>query len=118
MSSDTYTRNYIDNMNKKNNNNSKVASNGNYIDNRNLAKIVHNRRNNSSDIRKEKIGKESNVNMQDNGDNDALSKLVTQVPQKGNVTKNISRPSTGAVNVDTKGTSDYSMKYLLYLNLN
>lgn len=111
MSSDTYTRNYIDNMNKKNNTN-KLGNSGNYIDNRNLAKIVHNRRNNSSDIRKEKIqnGKE-NLNIQDPSDNDALSKLVTQVPKNNNITtKNISRPSTGAVNIDTRGTSDYSMK--------
>jgi hypothetical protein len=113
MSSDTYTRNYIDNMNKKNNinnNNAKISTAGNYIDNKNLAKIVHNRRNNSSDIRKEKIGRENNLYLQDNNnnnnDNDALSKLVTQVPKNGN----ISRPSTGAVNIDTKGNSDYSMK--------
>ena len=35
-------------------------------------------------------------------------------PKNGNVTKNISRPSTGAVNIDTKGTSDYSLKYLKF----
>jgi hypothetical protein len=114
MSSDTYTKNYIDNMNKKNNinnNNGKITTAGNYIDNKNLAKIVHNRRNNSSDIRKEKIGRENNLYLQDNNnninnDNDALSKLVTQVPKNGN----ISRPSTGAINTDNKGASDYSMK--------
>jgi hypothetical protein len=116
MSSDTYTRNYIDNMNKKNNNNNNNlvgGTPGNYIDNKNLAKIVYNRRNNSSDIRKEKIGKDNNVYLQENNETDLLSKLVTQVQKNANTnitTKNISRPSTGAVNVDTKGTSEYAMK--------
>ena len=100
ISPDSYsTRNYIDNLNRKNNNKA-----NNYIDNKNLAKILHNRRNNSSDIRKEKIGKESNLNLPD--ENEALSKLVTQVPKNGHV----SRPSTGAVGIDVKNTSDYSMK--------
>ena len=111
MSSDNYSNNYIDNMNRKNTNN-KVGTNPNYVDNRNLAKIVHNRRNNSSDIRKEKIGKESNLNLQDNNDNNALSKLVTQVPKNSNMNiKNISRPSTDAVNMDNKSATDNSMKY-------
>jgi hypothetical protein len=71
----------------------------NYNDNKNLSKIVHNRRNYSSDIRKEKFGRanmnddynENNEFNNNYNDNEAISKLVTQVP------KNSIRPNTGEI---------------------
>lgn len=114
MTSDAYTREYIDNINKKNQYTAKLAAPGNFVDNKNLAKIIYNRRNNSTDVRREKLGKENNDYQQnyENNDNDALlSKLVTQVPKNGNLNLvNTSRPNTGAVNQDLKMGSDAAMK--------
>jgi hypothetical protein len=114
MSSDSYAREYMDNINKKNQFTNKLPAPGNYIDNRNLAKIVYNRRNNSTDIRREKTGKEMNDYQQnnENNDNDALiSKLITQAPKNGmNSIKNNSRPNTGAMNQDLKMGNESSMK--------
>lgn len=114
MTSDAYAREYMNNLHNKNQYSNKLAAPGNFVDNRNLAKIIYNRRNNSTDIRKEKIGKEINDYPQniDNNDNDALlSKLVTQVPKNGNLNMiNTSRPSTGAVNQELKVGSDAAMK--------
>lgn len=114
MTSEAYSREYIDNINRKSQFTAKLAAPGNFVDNRNLAKIIYNRRNNSTDIRKEKIGKEINDYPQnyDNNDHDALlSKLVTQVPKNGNLNiVNSSRPNTGAINQDLKMGSDAAMK--------
>ncbi len=114
MTSEAYSREYIDNINRKNQYTAKLAAPGNFVDNKNLAKIIYNRRNNSTDIRKEKIGKEINDYPQnyDNNDNDALlSKLVTQVPKNGSLNiMNSSRPNTGAVNQDLKMGSEAAMK--------
>jgi len=114
MTSDVYARDYIDNINKKNQYAGKLPAPGNFIDNRNLAKIVYNRRNNSTDIRREKIGKEMNDYQQnyENNDNDALiSKLITQAPKNGTLNmKNNSRPNTGAMNQDLKMGSEAAMK--------
>ncbi len=114
MTSDAYAREYIDNINRKNQYTGKLASPGNFVDNRNLAKIIYNRRNNSSDIRREKTGKEINdyAQNQESNDNEALlSKLVTQVPKNGNLNIiNTSRPNTGAINQDLKMGSDSAMK--------
>ena len=116
MTSDAHAREYIDNINRKNQFTSKLAAPGNFVDNRNLAKIIYNRRNNSTDIRKEKIGKEMNDHPQnyDKYDNDALlSKLVTQVPKNVNLNLiNTTRPNTGAINQDLKMGSDTAMKYI------
>lgn len=119
MSSQLYSKEFMDNINRKNHFSTKLAAPGNFVDNRNLAKLVYNRRNNSSDIRKEKIGKEINdlqqINYLDNNDNDALlSKLITQVPKNGNTNsiKNNLRPNTGAINQEPKTSNDGSLKYL------
>jgi len=118
MTSDLYSREYIDNINRKNQFTAKLVPPGNFVDNRNLAKIIYNRRNNSSDIRKEKMGKEMYDYQQgyENNDNEALlNKLVTQVPKNGNMNlKNNLRPITGALNQEMKVSNEASMKYLIF----
>jgi len=114
MTSDVYNRESIDNSNATNQYTSKLAAPGNFIDNKNLAKIIYNRRNNSTDIRIEKIGKEMNDFSQknENNDNDALlSKLVTQVPKNANLNLiNTTRPITGAINQELKVGNNNAMK--------
>lgn len=114
MTSDAYAREYINNLNSKNQLTKKIAPPGNFVDNKHLAKIIYNKRNNSTDLRRDKISKETNDYPQnhDNYDNNALlSKLVTQVPKNWNLNNiNTSRPNTGAGNQDLKIGSDTAMK--------
>ena len=104
MTSDVYSREYYENINKKNQYTINITPPANINENKNLSKILYNRRNNSSDIRR----KNNNIfqqNNADNNDNDhLLSKLVTQAP-KNNI-KNQIRSLSGGLVQDPKYGND------------
>ena len=97
MTSELYSREAMNIINKNNQYSSKLMNSGNISDIKNLNYIVNDRRNNSSDVKREKIGKDqqniNNNNLNKNDNDKLLSKFITQMPQ------NSSRPLTVSNNL-------------------